>query len=240
MDSRGQRGHAPRVHHRTWFHFSVEGCDVGETLTFTFVDYNKQKTLFSNDFRPVYRVHGSMRSYQRVKFPVTSHLRDDGQFRFSFKHRFASSRPAYFAFSFPFGYHDAVAMLDNVDARFADPTHGPPLRERVWWTRETLARSVEGRSVEMVTVTDPEGMDPARAPGSVRVPEGRQVFVVTCGVHPGEKPANHMLQRSRVSTPRGRPASRGASQSVRLSRRPHAQPGRRLPRPLPRAPPGRI
>ena len=84
-------------------------------------------------------------------------------------------------------------MLDNVDARFADPTHGPPLRERVWWTRETLARSVEGRSVEMVTVTDPEGMDPARAPGSVRVPEGRQVFVVTCGVHPGEKPANHML-----------------------------------------------
>ena len=180
-------------HHRTWFHFSVEGCDVGETLTFTFVDYNKQKTLFSNDFRPVYRVHGSMRSYQRVKFPVTSHLRDDGQFRFSFKHRFASSCPAYFAFSFPFGYHDAVAMLDNVDARFADPTHGPPLRERVWWTRETLARSVEGRSVEMVTVTDPEGMDPARAPGSVRVPEGRQVFVVTCGVHPGEKPANHML-----------------------------------------------
>ena len=51
------QGKPYETHHRTWFHFRVDGCRAGETLTFSFPDFNKQKTLFSNDFRPTYRVH---------------------------------------------------------------------------------------------------------------------------------------------------------------------------------------
>ena len=117
------------------------------------------------------------------------------------------------------------------------------MRAHVSYARSLLTTSVEGRKVEMVTITaadgersrhddspvasgranddanggdglDANGLDanrldaiakeppPDRSSRSTdqrvprrRVPrlEDRDVFVVTCGVHPGEKPANHLF-----------------------------------------------
>jgi hypothetical protein len=276
------------THHRTWFHFRVDGCRAGETLTFSFPDFNKQKTLFSNDFRPTYRVHdddrsassssdadaetattddGSnehlqrdrrvsrfhMRAYERIPEPVSARPGRDGAFRVTFKHRFDSDASVFFALSFPFSYADVGLMLDRVDAKFRERTsHGDAMRARVSYARSLLATSVEGRKVEMVTITaaerdgcetkknasenfgdeklgfasdDVERVSFTRATPSCTeltrdvsdddmesstassrransapnensaVPrvEDRDVFVVTCGVHPGEKPANHLF-----------------------------------------------
>ena len=258
------QGTPHETHHRTWFHFRVDGCRAGETLTFSFPDFNKQKTLFSNDFRPVYRAHATsgssdggperapgtdgangscekfhMRAYRHVREPVSARTGRDGAFRVSFKHRFDSEASVFFALSFPFSYGDVGAMLDRVDAKFRERTsHGDSMRAHVSYARSLLTTSVEGRKVEMVTITaadgekpryddspeasgranddangldtnglDANGLDaiakePDRSSRSTdrsaprrRVPrlEDRDVFVVTCGVHPGEKPANHLF-----------------------------------------------
>ena len=259
------QGTPHETHHRTWFHFRVDGCRAGETLTFSFPDFNKQKTLFSNDFRPTYRAHATsgssdggperapgtdggtdgscekfhMRAYRHVREPVSARTGRDGAFRVSFKHRFDSEASVFFALSFPFSYGDVGAMLDRVDAKFRERTsHGDSMRAHVSYARSLLTTSVEGRKVEMVTITaadgekpryddspeasgranddangldtnglDANGLDaiakePDRSSRSTdpsaprrRVPrlEDRDVFVVTCGVHPGEKPANHLF-----------------------------------------------
>ena len=255
------QGTPHETHHRTWFHFRVDGCRAGETLTFSFPDFNKQKTLFSNDFRPVYRAHATslrssdggpaadppgtdggtdgschqkfhMRAYRHVREAVSARTGRDGAFRVSFKHRFDSEASVFFALSFPFSYGDVGAMLDRVDAKFRERTsHGDSMRAHVSYARSLLTTSVEGRKVEMVTITAADGEkprrdDPPEASGDAngldangldangldaiatpkkepdrsshsmrRVPrlEDRDVFVVTCGVHPGEKPANHLF-----------------------------------------------
>lgn len=192
--------------HRTWFHFELTGCADGDTVTFAVMNLNKQAKLFSNDFRPVYRAHPSMRCYDRLKQPMQYHTNDEGQFKFTFKHHFTSSEPVYFAFTFPFGYHDNLRMLKAIDARFEDAKLGPKLREQVHYRREVLANSLEGRQVHVLTITSPNGMSediPEERPVGLvleppearpwAAPPGRRVFVVSAGVHPGEKPANHMM-----------------------------------------------
>jgi murein tripeptide amidase MpaA len=140
-------------------------------------------------------------------YAVQYHTTDEGQFKFTFKHVFTSSEPVFFAFTFPFGYHDNERMLNAIDARFAGAdAESSKLREEVYYRREVLARSLEGRPVHVLTVTSPEGMlegtPEERPPGMpleppksrpAQAPPGRKVFVVSAGVHPGEKPANHMV-----------------------------------------------
>ena len=149
--------------HRTWFHFSVEGDGArrGETVTFTIMNLNKQGKLFNNGFRPVYRTHPAMKAYERVTEPCKTHVTDDGAFKVTFKHRFekdltAPGEKVFFAFTYPFGAYDCEAMLDAIDARFEDPTHGEALREVITYGRETLATSLDGRKVEMITITGKE------------------------------------------------------------------------------------
>ena len=97
---------------------------------------------------------------------------------------------------FHFRTGDCVATLDAIDARFAsDKT----LRERVYVRRQTLARSLEGRDVDVLTVTAPAGVseseyDEAPVLSSRVAPTGtsarRQARIHRLrGVHPGEKPA---------------------------------------------------
>ena len=186
--------------HRTWFHFRIEGHSPGETLSFTVMNYVKQGKIFQHDYRPVYRQHPSGAKYARCNQSVTHWKTDQGQFRWTFRHKIETAEPTYFAFTFPFSHGDCVATLDAIDARFASDLS---LRERVYVRRQTLARSLEGRDVDVLTVTAPGGVsecdyDDAPVVSSRVAPPGatpldRPVFIVSAGVHPGEKPGNHMM-----------------------------------------------
>ena len=186
--------------HRTWFHFRIEGHSPGETLSFTVMNYVKQGKIFQHDYRPVYRQHPSGAKYARCNQSVSHWKTDQGQFRWTFRHKVETAEPTYFAFTFPFSHGDCVATLDAIDARFAsDKT----LRERVYVRRQTLARSLEGRDVDVLTVTAPAGVSESeydeapvlssRVAPPGRAPEDRPIFIVSAGVHPGEKPGNHMM-----------------------------------------------
>ena len=186
-------------HHRTWFHFRIEGHAPGETLSFTVMNYVKQGKIFQHDYRPVCRTHPSGRGYARCNQSVAHWKTETGQFRWTFRHRVETAEPIYFAFTFPFSHGDCASMLDAIDAKFRAE---PDLKRQVYVARQTLARSLEGRDVDVLTITSPEGMDDANFDDgpvlSSRVPPGaapsdRPIFIVSAGVHPGEKPGNHMM-----------------------------------------------
>ena len=126
-----------------------------ETLSFTVMNYVKQGKIFQHDYRPVYRQHPSGAKYARCNQSVTHWKTDHGQFRWTFRHNIETAEPTYFAFTFPFSHGDCVATLDAIDARFASDLS---LRERVYVRRQTLARSLEGRDVDVLTVTAPAGV----------------------------------------------------------------------------------
>ena len=224
------------THHRTWFHFKADGFRKNEVVTFTFPDFNKQKNLFSNDFRPVYWVadtsekesvnysskgtdDSSNTGYKRIPEQVTARKHKDGLFRVSWRHKFSDSGPTFFALTYPFGYHDCVGMLDRVDTRFDEVTdEGLELKKHIKYVRSTLTKSLEGRLVEMVSISSTETEDlgdtveklhldvtlsthseavstheDTQKKSVFQTPHTKKTFVVTCGVHPGEKPAFHLF-----------------------------------------------
>ena len=74
----------------------------------------------------------------------------------------------------------------------------------VYYHRELLCRSLEGRRVDLITISGTNGLRAEREPplGSGLMPEGgerprafsgKTVFVLTARVHPGETPASHVL-----------------------------------------------
>ena len=163
------------------------------------MNYVKQGKIFQHDYRPVCRQHPSGRGYARCNQSVAHWKTETGQFRWTFRHRVETAEPIYFAFTFPFSHGDCASMLDAIDAKFRAE---PDLKRQVYVARQTLARSLEGRDVDVLTITSPEGMDDANFDDgpvlSSRVPPGaapsdRPIFIVSAGVHPGEKPGNHMM-----------------------------------------------
>ena len=191
--------------HRTWFCFGVSGALEGETLSFSVMNLNKQGKLYSHGFRPVCKVAGSRRPWARLKLPVnfTSDA-EKGVGVLKFRHRFgAAGEEVLFAFAVPWTTRDAAGCLDaamaalegeRVEAGALGMAGGalpPPRalpcstecrRANIAMSRRVLARSLQGRAVELVTLTAAAG-DASKRP----------VFVLSSRVHPGETPASHLF-----------------------------------------------
>ena len=81
----------------------------------------------------------------------------------------------YIAFAIPWSLSQDAASLSRAQQRF-DSASRPFI-----FTREELCLSLEGRPVDVLTITSAETGR-----------EERPVFIVTSRVHPGETPASHM------------------------------------------------
>ena len=157
---------------------------------------------------------------------------DDFVLRFRHKAEAAAGEALHFAFCYPFTYADVCAQLARLDALFAQPpaaadSLGPPPRSAadrevadaavataaavlplrrpagVYYRRECLCRSLDGRRVELLTVTSSARQLAEReAPIGGCFPDGgerphrferKRVFFISARVHPGEVPASHVL-----------------------------------------------
>lgn len=78
-----------------------------------------------------------------------------------FTYTFLSSSPVFFAFYYPFPYDDAVRLLDVLEKKYSGRSRArvsPHLdRETVYFCRELLTHSVQGRRVDLLTVTSFQG-----------------------------------------------------------------------------------
>lgn len=196
--------------HRSWFHFCVEGAKKGATLAFAVTNLNKQARLFAGDFRPVVRSLPSVPSWERVHLPASYTPNEPGAGgggTLYFKVRVeASGERIFVAFCAPWSYGDDQAMLSNLEARLAA---GEAKKARIFFRRQLLVRSTEGRRVELLAITDASGFDGDRAPPiPASFPDGdgqgvpqfkqkdgtpRPYFFLSARVHPGETPASHMF-----------------------------------------------
>lgn len=59
------------------------------------------------------------------------------------------SETVYFAFSYPWSYEDSQGKIDDIESKFA---LAPP-EKNLYFHRETIYHSIEGRKMEMMTIS---------------------------------------------------------------------------------------
>ena len=81
------------------------------------------------------------------------------QFILQFQHMFgyASTETTYFAFSYPFSYEESTEMLDLMEEKLTRPEH----QSSIYFHREVLYYSLEGRKMEIVTISSQDGITDA-------------------------------------------------------------------------------
>jgi len=199
--------------YRTWFYFSVHGVPQGEQLTFTFKNLNVQSKLYGQGLKPVFRVlPNTQKKWRRIFTKVNYFINNEDQFILRFTHMFSNTpcETTFFAFSYPFSYEESQAKIDDIQTRFAAAS----LEKNLYFHREVVCYSIEGRKMEMMTISSRDGMleereaipedgvdtpclypeaqkEPARRPH--QFDESKKVVIFTARVHPGETPGSHVL-----------------------------------------------
>ncbi|CAH8619675.1 unnamed protein product [Dicrocoelium dendriticum] len=219
---------------RTWFHFSVRGYAPAKLIRITVMNMNKQSKLYSQGYCPFYRVVHSTPSqsrWQRIRDkPAWDYV--DGQFILSFVHRFMDPRGSttYFAFCFPWTYSETQKQLSQIEGLFGnqkvpplttqeDDITGPTIcsrsmldessvaamQQQIYFHRELLCYSLEGRRIDLLTITDWSGLleqredffDPLLFPDRCTPRpwkfKHKKVIFISSRVHPGETPSSHVF-----------------------------------------------
>lgn len=114
-----------------------------------------------------------------------------------FEHSFdyKSDAVTYFALTFPFSYIDCQKSLKSYEDTFSDHPY-------IYFRRELLTKSIEGRRVDLLTITgvndmlsiNEEGI-PGLFPEEKERPQrfNKPTIFVTARVHPGETQGTHMV-----------------------------------------------
>ncbi len=206
------------TNYRTWFYFSVSGVPSGSTLSFRIMNMNKQHGLYAQDYRPITRALPGAPRWERTPSGVHYEV-VDGHFQLSWRHRCDGGPEAllYFAFCYPHSYSDCQTALGRLDATHR--LHGlmdarseegggggsAPPAGAIYYHRELLTRSVDGRRVDLLTITSYAGRRAAREerleglfPEGEAAPRahefgGKPIVLVSARVHPGETPASYMF-----------------------------------------------
>lgn len=106
----------------------------------------------------------------------------------------------YFAYTYPYSYTESITKTKNIMSRITKT-------QEIYINREVLTYSLEGREVEMLTLTSYKGMLNIREPeieeygllpngNKYSRPyqfEGKKTIFLTSRVHPGETPASYVL-----------------------------------------------
>lgn len=79
---------------------------------------------------------------------VNTFFNNDEQFTMQFSHMFAypESQTTYFAFTFPFSFEDSMELTNQIEARLRN-------QQNVYFNREILYYSLEGRPMELLTIS---------------------------------------------------------------------------------------
>mmetsp|Transcript_33874 Transcript_33874/g.52761 ORF Transcript_33874/g.52761 Transcript_33874/m.52761 type:complete len:523 (+) Transcript_33874:439-2007(+) len=193
------------TNYRTWFYFSISGAKKDQMVTLTVMNLNPQTKMFNQGMKPSYRV-GEGGKWERLPQEVSYWSGEGRQFSVRFKFKFSNNdTPIFFAFTPPYSFEDCIKKVDNLEQQFS-PTAGYRRQrpDSVYFEREVLTRSLDGRRVELITVSDMHGISDIREepreglfPG--QTPDQRPYkfldktyYFLTARVHPGEAPAQWM------------------------------------------------
>ena len=195
---------------RTWFYFGMKGGPPGAVVQFTLQNLNKQNKLFSQGMSPVVQV-GGRPGWERVRDPPTYWV-TEGAFYMSFKFRCLEEAGSlvYFAFTFPYTYRELQSTLGRLERKHGNGGQAFAALQQlpdtaIYFHRELVTSSLEGRRLDLLTITGtnamarqrepaPSGLFPeaAATPRSHRFP-GKKVIFLSARVHPGETCSSYVM-----------------------------------------------
>uniref|UniRef100_A0A8C5HY36 Cytosolic carboxypeptidase-like protein 5 n=1 Tax=Gouania willdenowi TaxID=441366 RepID=A0A8C5HY36_GOUWI len=192
---------------RSWFYFNVQGAVPGKLMKINVMNMNNQRKLYSQGMAPLVRTVPGKNRWERIRDRPTIKI-VDSQFVLTFTHRISEVRKAttYFSFCYPFSYTECQEMLQQLDRSFPNAAQLSPSStpDTVYYYRELLCHSVDGNRVDLITVTNCNGMQEER---EARLPQlfpdtntprphvfsCKRVFFLSSRVHPGETPSSFVF-----------------------------------------------
>ena len=186
---------------RSWFYFAVRGGTVGETIGITVMNSNVQNKLYKKGYKPVWRGAQSSPAWKPLPKRVATSIEED-DYQIRWEHTFTHAEEVQFAFCYPCSLEETEQRIAAIEHAVLDPAIG----EKIYFKSETLTRSLEGRPMRIMTLTSPQGMrkameaptkglfpdDPSRR-DAARTFKGKPIVYISCRVHPGETPAQHVF-----------------------------------------------
>ncbi|XP_066248297.1 cytosolic carboxypeptidase-like protein 5 isoform X1 [Euwallacea similis] len=188
---------------RTWFYFGIKAPRPGLLVKLNLVDLNRQGKMYSQGMAPVFRIMPGRPKWERVQDKPVYSINED-IFTLSFKFRTPENLESctYFAFTYPFAYSELQKMLHNIDAKHFSIQ--PIAEDDIYYVHETVCHSLEGRNVDLITLSSFHGITTEREPRLKSLfpcideerPHkfiGKKVIFVSARVHPGETPSSFVF-----------------------------------------------
>ena len=190
-----------KAHYKTWFYFSIKGMPADSVIRFTIRNMGNQGKLIKNGLRPVYRSLSNQK-WKRVHDQV-NYKNEKGYSTLSWTHDFSDMEKNdifFFAYTYPYSYTESLIKTKKVISRVQKANSA-------YIHREVLCHSLEGREMEMITLSSFKGIteqrecpieEPSCLPFKQLVPrpfmfENKKTIFLTSRVHPGETPASYVL-----------------------------------------------
>lgn len=191
---------------RSWFYFSV--CTPqnfsDKILRFNIRNMNRQCKLYQQGLTPITKTIPGRGTWERLRSRVDYENVEEGM-KITFQISITDNRrlTTYFAFCYPHSYSESQRRLTKLDNRYktlapSESTGG------VYYYRELLSHSLEGRRIDLITITSWERITNER---EARLPQlfpneeaerchifkNKRVVFVSSRVHPGETPSSHVF-----------------------------------------------
>ena len=207
--------------------------DSYPTLRFTLMNLNKQSKLFSQGHTPAFLVvplPHTIHSYGKDKLLLKQHYpqawdrirdkptywtlnTDQRNFVTSFRMRCDPRATTYVAFTYPYSYRELQIFLSKLERKHSnDSTFHEKIQTQIddkfsklYFHRELLIRSLLNFRVDLLTITDSNGMSDEREPQlenlfpdhphtvRPRIFNNKKVIFVSARVHPGETQSSFVM-----------------------------------------------
>ncbi|CAB3236686.1 unnamed protein product [Arctia plantaginis] len=188
---------------RTWFYFGVQSSEPNVQVRLNLINLNKQGKMYNQGMAPVTRTLPGKPQWERIRDrPI--HTTDDNTFTLSFRYRTSENTKAttFFAFTYPFSFAELQIALNSIDLKMLPlpPAQSP---DDIYYFRECLIYSLEGRRVDLLTITSHHGLTTEREerlknlfPDNQERPHkfaNKKIIFVSARVHPGETPSSFVF-----------------------------------------------
>lgn len=163
--------------YRVWFNFSITNIISGQRVILNIVNFSKTKSLYRNGMSPL--VKSTTRpKWLRVPSQNVFYYRSpdhNKNYVMSFAFEFDNEEDSYqFAYCYPYTYTTLHEYLNELESN-----------QYNYCKRETLCYTVQQRSLDLLTITDPDNLV-----SDVR----KKIIFITSRIHPGETPSSYVCQ----------------------------------------------
>ena len=207
--SSDSKPYVDEIYYKSWFYFSITGVRPSTGITFTIRNMKNMSKLYTAGMRPVFMTQSAegkvIIPWRRIPSKPTFTWDEDEEI-FTLKwtctvHK-SKDDVAYFAYTYPFSFTEITKKIDALQTKMIN-------RKNVYFHRETLTYSREGRKQEIITVSSLDGINEDNEreeyidglfPEASGTPEDRplrfydkKIVFISSRVHPGEIGASHMF-----------------------------------------------